>query len=286
MWRGGVSSGFRRLRGATFRGGLPCVASDGRWLAHVDRRRGDVVTRRISQGRDRIGSGRVIGRIPTRRNRGFGDCAWSPDGGSIAVTVQDGIRGKNTIRVFRRDGSGFSQPPYASDHFLFAPAWSSTGRHRARAGRHNDRVHLVLMGPEGEHVQEVRRGGRAPAWSPDGQRLAFIDSSGSKYVVIDSAPLLVADANGANAARLVRGYIAAAAFSPDGRRLAFARSAGARCDYCDEIVVTRPDGTKPRAVRMPESQAMWITLAMTWSQAPYNDPVDPRTQPDAPTAAC
>jgi Tol biopolymer transport system component len=81
--------------------------------------------------------------------------------------------------------------------------------------------------PEGNLAGAVTLGAGAPAWSPDGQKIVFVE--------IHSGDLYVINADGTNEARLTNlpsGYsedatgLYSPAWSPDGKRIAFARGTG------------------------------------------------------------
>jgi Tol biopolymer transport system component len=116
------------------------------------------------------------------------DPVWSPDGQKIAY-LTTGSSGFGMLHVMNADGT--------------------------------NRIRL----PEGNLAGAVRLGTGAPAWSPDGQKIAFVE--------IHSGDLYVINADGTNEARLTTlpsGYSEDAtalgnpAWSPDGKWIAFGRS--------------------------------------------------------------
>jgi Tol biopolymer transport system component len=82
--------------------------------------------------------------------------------------------------------------------------------------------------------------GIAPAWSPDGRRIAFVITT----------RLYVTNADGSGHRTLARlegfgGEVASLAWSPDGRKLLFlaVHFSAPRCAYCDRLWVLNADGS-------------------------------------------
>ena len=116
------------------------------------------------------------------------------------------------------------------EKIAFAQGWVSF--------RGDEYFEIWTMDPDGSKKRRLtRHGGRDPAWSPDGRRIA--------YVRFDTA--YVMDADGSHEHRLFRGptarNIASPAWSPDGQKFAFARYMG---DFNFEIWVINADGTGQR----------------------------------------
>jgi Tol biopolymer transport system component len=103
---------------------------------------------------------------------------------------------------------------------LFAPTPSGGGTAASELAfaRGGD---IWMIGADGTRARTLLRDAYAPAWSPDGSRLAFVSSrSGDEEIY-------VARADGTGVKRLTRipGPDLGPAWSPDGRKLAWSRSA-------------------------------------------------------------
>ena len=88
-----------------------------------------------------------------------------------------------------------------------------------------------------------------PAWSPDGTKIAFSRSSGSRYQIF------VMNSDGTNPVQLTTGDSSAsdAAWSPDGGRIAFTRCSAGSC----EIYVMNADGGDERRLTQGERPGEW-----------------------------
>jgi dipeptidyl aminopeptidase/acylaminoacyl peptidase len=124
----------------------------------------------------------------------------------------------------------------SGDHIAYEVSWGD-GEARENRGR-------VMVGPTGGDAQarELRadaRRDRAPEWSPDGARIAFLGRAGARD------QLFVAPADGGEAVQLtaIPDGVVAAEWSPDGRSIAFLAR-----------VVDDPDGVvdDPRPAESPD----------------------------------
>ncbi len=231
-------SGMQRLTN-TGHESLPAWSPDGRKIAFVSGRTG--LPRIWVMNAD--GSGQVA--LDSTVAGSVGRPTWSPDGKLIAYDshgTPDGLYATLTqIYVVGADGSNRRQlTPGNTGYEYWEPAWSPDGSTIAFSRSYGVGVyaqrHVWLMNADGSNprqltslapdpVAEVRTGESAPAWSPDGSRLAFV------YGIWSGGPvggtIYVMGADGFNPTPVTTqplsetGYQYLPAWSPDGRRLAF-----------------------------------------------------------------
>jgi Tol biopolymer transport system component len=193
--------------------------------------------------------------------------AWSPDGTRLAFVSN---RGQNTYKsgnifVMNEDGSGVRQLtfyPDAADINILGPAWSPDGSrllyiYIAWSPLGGGGIHTLLytLDPNGGGSQPKLIGSalgvifHAPAWSPDGTRIAFalsgvdtryIPSRVRSFVHVmnadGSGETKVADAGGPNSGHTL--INASPSWSPDATRLVFVSNQ----DGNAEIYVMNADG--------------------------------------------
>jgi TolB protein len=148
----------------------------------------------------------AVFRLRTRRREelGLGDSrsyqpSWSPDGRRIAVTelwrAWDLVdRARSTIEILSlATGTKVAVTHRRRDRVDTEPAWSPDGRSIAFARREKGRPQTVwLVQPDGGRARPLTRG-RAPSWSPAGDRLVFalgrsiyeirVDGSGRRRII-------------------------------------------------------------------------------------------------------
>ena len=160
--------------------------------------------------------------------------AWSPDGRSIAFIRGRGYRPVfGTLRVMLEDGS--------------------------------DQQDLMLRDPR-DRRSSLDAEPAAPAWSPDGQQLAFVAEGNFSVGGI----LYTVRADGSELLEISETTVSPPSWSPDGSSLAFAKLDG------DDVALytVEADGSDPRAITKitdretfrgsPRSYRVWIST-LAWS---------------------
>ena len=169
------------------------------------------------------------------------DPAWSPDGRTIAFAASSRIYVVNADGTGQRALAGTTVGGSRTGGRMSSPAWSPDGRKvlfLSDAGTLCDFCfHLYVVNADGsgerrlghKHETGPRRmvGDFSPAWSPDGQRIAFVRRR-FHPTGLDVGVVRVMRAGGREQRKLTRERLteghslhASVAWSPDGQKLAF-----------------------------------------------------------------
>ena len=262
----------------------PAWSPDGRRIAYT---RHEDVDEYLQSTQDDIfvmdadgGGARQI--TPDRAGQSSFRPTWSPDGERIAFLRSDDVAINNPTRygdlvVIGVDGTGENQ--LTKGRLVSGPAWSPDGHAIAMSiGRRGTGVPTV---PDSDiYVLDLERGAlrqvtntpglyeSAPAWSPDGTRLAFarwtlqtqFDGKGAVYVVnrdgSDERPVLKPRHFASGPYSL--------AWSPDGRALALETSSMIGCVSISTVDVRSHRVRPMTSCRKPVES----TMSPTWQPSP------------------
>ena len=148
--------------------------------------------------------------------------AWSPDGERIAF-VSDATSRFPQLWLMGTDGGGRRQvslPAFYEESWVDALAWDPNGGRMAVTGAPNMRdpsqIYLVDVAKvTAEKLTSHANGAFDPAWSPDGQALAYIGRPGSQ------GELWVRSLDGQKEARFDKlVFVRSPAWAPDGKSIA------------------------------------------------------------------
>jgi TolB protein len=200
---------------------------------------------------------------------------WSPDGRQIVfqrIRLDGCGPGCETDEIVRvnADGSGLTRLAYdgtgegcvqrdapAGGVCRQVPAWSPDGRRIAfecstsAPGGNPYLGRICVMNADGSNVRQLPRtpeagvGDSAPAWSPDGRRIAFqralLDGKGN----VGRDAVFTMNADGSQPTRLTPWALRGGQpdWSPNGKQIVFYSNWGGPEDVSANLYVIRPDGT-------------------------------------------
>jgi Tol biopolymer transport system component len=191
----------------------------------------------------------VVRRILTA-DGGVDAPAWSSDGRRIAFSATPSTGSVPNLYVMNADGSGQRRVTKEPIH-VWGASWSPEGQWLAFASGvqgnpGNFKIYVVNV--DGSGQRQLTRGwpDQDPAWSPAGQRIAFLSyrdeqpTGGRRWQKL----LNVMNADGSEQQRLTRlsNRDGSFSWSPDGRRIAFVSDR----DGNDEVYVMNADGSGQR----------------------------------------
>lgn len=138
--------------------------------------------------------------------------SWSADGRRVAAS--------HAWRAYTVDKESGRQTPIGpQDAYVATPAFSPDGEHLVYSvyDREEREWELVLAEADGSDPQPMGTRGRAPVWSPDGERFAYLGFSDRV-----TSRLALAEEDGST--RLLGGqqYLAECDWHPSGQKLAYA----------------------------------------------------------------
>jgi TolB protein len=236
----------------------PSWSRDGRKLAFVSRRDGNAEIYVMNAD----GSGlRNVTRTPWDDL----DPAWSPDGRAIAFVQKTCWPNPRVTRcatayetylsIVNADGSGLRRLTTHLAH-VFNPSWSTDGKTIRYGG--------YLVSADGSGRRKLPRNvPLAGAWSPDGQRIAFVPLAHSPAENRNPTKqgLWVMSADGSDVRRVApKATSGEPAWSPDGRRIAFRIFDGRRFESAgnSDLFVVNADGSGLRRLTRGAANVRWF----------------------------
>ena len=140
--------------------------------------------------------------------------SWSPDG--TKIIFRSARDGNQEIYVMNSDGSNQVNITNnaASDAYV---EWSITGKISFTSNRAAGVWRIYTMNPDGSNVALQGTGNRMSTWSPDGSKIAYLNSSSG------TDGIFISNADGSNAVSYTNDSYTRTypSWSPDGNRVAF-----------------------------------------------------------------
>jgi Tol biopolymer transport system component len=218
---------------------------------------------------------------PDREGQSSWKPAWSPDGRHIAFLRSGAVASSSATRygdLYVMNVDGQEERRLTRGRLVSGPAWSPDGKTIAAAiGVRGDGVPTVansdiyVLGAAGGRPRQLTHTPdtfeSAPAWSPDGSRLAFarwrlqtaFDGKGAIYVMNADGSherLLVSPQHFANGPYNL-------SWSPDGRSLAFETSSMLGCTSISTVELETKNVTAATSCRKP----IEATIGPSWQPA-------------------
>ena len=151
------------------------------------------------------------------------DIAWSPDGQRIAFASERNSREETSWRIYvvNADGTGLTllsqTRRLGPAHLRGRLAWSSDSQRIAVSFGGGEEIYSMSPDRASRIPRVLSISGIQPAWSPDGQRIAFVSGRDGNHEIY------VKNADGSGETRLTYNprHDVYPAWSPDSQRIAF-----------------------------------------------------------------
>lgn len=253
----------------------PVASPDGAHLAFV--RVGSYYDRQIWFMRTDGSEAQRLAALPEVR---IFSPTWSPDGDEIAF-ARVNTRGGNDdgsppdLFTMRSDGSALRQ--LTRDAWATDPSWASTGKLAYMRSQPDCRaIWIMEPGEEAERLTDCDFYAAAPAWAPDGKRLAFLGRSSAEVGLDSFLHLYVIDSDGGDLRLVARDVqkqtgvgvpndepsFDTPSWSPDGRRLVYGRNAGPAGSQILGLYVVGADGGRPVRIARGGRDPFWTATSL------------------------
>jgi Tol biopolymer transport system component len=184
--------------------------------------------------------------------------------------------GNLDIYTMRADGSGLTNLTNHPAKDLH-PIWSPDGKHIAFESDRDGFMQIYRMDADGSNVVQITRDeadhkltlqydGKYNPWSPDGNRLIFIQEESAE----ETGTLYSIDINGENEVRLANGRISPnyVSWSPDGKYIGYVLNVSSTPNlYVADTRVVEPDGSNARELKklLPAGEQLDSFTPYYWS---------------------
>jgi Tol biopolymer transport system component len=190
----------------------------------------------------------------------LGQPSWSFDGSRIAFTCPS--EGQSAICIAKADGSDAvisTRSAAGPDRF---PDWSPDGRIVFTRFLDEEHASIFVANPDGTRVEQLTAGHRDAdaAWSPDGEKIAFIREAGGRLDVY----VMNTDGSDARALTDTDAAEGSISWSPDGEKIAFIIGSPDQ----DIYVMDTDGGNKRNLTRSPGAEG-WPTWSPDGTQLAF-----------------